>query len=72
MSEEHIHTPTEEHALIAQMLRGLIALAAGEQQAAAMFDNPQRPIEVHQTVKRMIDYTKNFIRENAEYETSNN
>lgn len=65
MSEEQIHTPTQEHALIAEMLRGLIALAAGEQQAAAMFDNPQRPIEVRQTVNRMIDYTKKFIRENA-------
>ena len=50
------------------MLRGIIAIAAGEQQAAALFDN----MDNRQTVKRMVDYTKKFIVENAENETSNN
>jgi hypothetical protein len=55
----------EEDALLRSMLRGIIAIAAGEQQAAALFDNQQLQSGNVQTVNRMIDYTKNFIRENA-------
>lgn len=55
----------EEDALLRSMLRGIIAIAAGEQQAAALFDNQQLQSGNVQTVNRMVDYTKNFIRENA-------
>jgi|LakMenEpi03Aug12_release.lakeMendotaPanAssembly.Ray.scaffolds.fasta_scaffold4479495_1 hypothetical protein len=59
-------TAKEEDALMRKMLRGIISIAAGEQQAVAMFDNPQSPSGACQTINRMIDYTKKFIRENAE------
>jgi hypothetical protein len=55
----------EEDVLLRSMLRGIIAIAAGEQQAAALFDNQQLQSGNVQTVNRMVDYTKNFIRENA-------
>jgi hypothetical protein len=55
----------EEDALLRSMLRGIIAIAAGEQQAVALFDNQQLQSGNVQTVNRMVDYTKNFIRENA-------
>ena len=55
----------EEDALLRSMLRGIIAIAAGEQQAAALFDNQQLQSGNVQTVNRMVDYTTNFIRENA-------
>jgi len=61
MSEAQPTSKQEEDALLRSMLRGIIAIAAGEQQAAALFDN----LENRQTVKRMADYTKNFIVENA-------
>lgn len=56
---------TKEDALLRSMLKGIIAIAAGEQQAAALFDNQQLQSGNVQTVNRMVDYTKNFIRENA-------
>lgn len=62
---ERQHTLKEEDALMRSMLRGIISIAAGEPQAAAMFDNPQTPSAACQTINRMIDYTKKFIRENA-------
>jgi len=61
MSEAQPTSKQEEDALLQSMLRGIIAIAAGEQQAAALFDN----LENRQTVKRMADYTKKFIVENA-------
>jgi len=61
MSEAQPTSKQEEDALLRSMLRGIIAIAAGEQQAAALFDN----LENRQTVKRMADYTKKFIVENA-------
>lgn len=63
MSETNL--TKEEDALLRSMLRGIIAIAAGEQQAAALFDNQQLQSGNVQTVNRMVDYTKNFIRENA-------
>jgi|688.fasta_scaffold05728_24 hypothetical protein len=63
MSE--IKLTKEEDVLLRSMLRGIIAIAAGEQQAAALFDNQQLQSGNVQTVNRMVDYTKNFIRENA-------
>jgi|APGre2960657373_1045057.scaffolds.fasta_scaffold129978_1 hypothetical protein len=68
MSEEQPTFKQKEDILMKSMLRGIIAIAAGEQQAAALFDN----MDNRQTVKRMVDYTKKFIVENAENETSNN
>ena len=59
------HTLKEEDTLMREMWRGIISIAAGEQQAAAMFDNPQSPSNACQTINRMIEYTKKFIRENA-------
>lgn len=58
-------TTKEEDALMREMLRGIISIAAGEAQAEAMFDNPQSPSAACQTINRMIEYTKKFIRENA-------
>jgi hypothetical protein len=55
----------EEDVLLRSMLRGIISIVAGEQQAAALFDNQQPQSGNVQTVNRMVDYTKNFIRENA-------